>query len=188
MSDNEFHVGRCDLHLLEAILHATEAVGDVGKTPAIENSFLHTGDEAKLEVFAHFTDFAKETEVEDERLIASTTEIIEKLIHHEQQSKIREFLVKDRHHLLEGCLVLPDLLDARKTKGDAPLVEFLLEMRGDDLAQRHFGRPDLDADHLELAGNLRSRYSNALVRKQRLKFGILGDTRNHGQKMRLAGA
>src|ERR1700738_4729495 len=124
MSDNEFHVSRCDLHLLEAIFYATETVGDVGKTPTVENSFLHTGDEAKLEVFAHFTDFAKETEVEDERLIAPTAEIIKKLIHHEQQSQIREFLVKDRHHLLERCLVLPDLLDAGKTIGDVPLVEF----------------------------------------------------------------
>ena len=105
MSDNEFHVRRCDFHLLKAVFDTSEAVSDVGKTSAIENGFLNPCYEAKSEVLADFTDFPKETEVEYEGLITSATKIIEKLINYDKQAQIREFLLvsEDEQKWAHSC-------------------------------------------------------------------------------------
>ena len=58
----------------------------MGKTAAIENGFLDTRYEAEPEILADFADFAKETEVENERLISAAAKIIQQLINDEQQT------------------------------------------------------------------------------------------------------
>ena len=66
IGDHELDVRGSDFDLLKAVLHAAQAVGDVGKTATVEDGLLHTGHEAEAEVFfADLADFPEETKVEN---------------------------------------------------------------------------------------------------------------------------
>ena len=42
------------------------------------------------------------------------------------------------HHFFKRCLVFPNFFGAREPEGNAPLVELLFQMAGDDFAEAAF--------------------------------------------------
>ena len=50
--------------MLEAVLDAADAVGHEGEAGAIEDGFLHPGDEAEAQVLADLADLPEEVQVE----------------------------------------------------------------------------------------------------------------------------
>ena len=68
---DELDVAPGDEDLLEAVLHAANAVGDEGEAGTVEDGFLHAGDEAESEVLADLADLAQEVEVEDQSMVVA---------------------------------------------------------------------------------------------------------------------
>jgi hypothetical protein len=89
-------------------------------------------------------------------VVVARLQVFEELIHHEQQSLVREFLAERGHHLLEGILVVQFLIRRPEREIHAELLEEAFELLGDDLAQRHFQTADFDAQHLEAPGDGRT--------------------------------
>ena len=62
---------------VEAVFHAAEAVRNVRKSSAVEDRLLHAGHEAETQVFADLSNLSQETEIENQRLVAATPEVIQ---------------------------------------------------------------------------------------------------------------
>src|SRR5215469_14296264 len=73
LCNDELHVSAGDEDLFEPVFHTTDAVGDEGKAWAVEDGFLHTGDESEPEVLANLADLSQEIEVEDQLLVLTRT-------------------------------------------------------------------------------------------------------------------
>ena len=91
------------------------------------------------------------------------------------------------HHLLEGALVVRNLVSRREAVVDPPSCQRLLELRADELAEVHRRGAELGADHLEFSGGPSSGVGNARVRKRVEELRVLGDRGDNGHKVRLPG-
>src|ERR1035441_1470357 len=98
MGDDELNVRGSDLHLLEAIFYTADGVSDVGKSATVEDGFLNTCHEAEAEIFAHFADLAKETKVKNQGLVAAAAQVVEQLVHDQQQALAGKLFVEGAHH------------------------------------------------------------------------------------------
>ena len=185
---DELHVPPGDADLLEAVLHPADAVGDEGEAGAVEDGLLHAGDEAEAEILADLADLAQEVEVEDQLLVPARAQVIQQLVHHQQQPVIGVDRVERGHHLLEGALAAGGLGGAREGERDAERRQALLQLAGHDVAERHGGRADLGADDLEPASDALRRFRGPRVRELGRQPGVFGDPGDHRHEMRLAGA
>ena len=188
LGDDELHVAARDADLLEAVLHAADAVGGEGEAVAVENGFLHAGDEAEAEVLADFAHLAQEAEIEDQLVVVTRAQIVQQFVDDEQQTMVGVDGMKRRHCVLEGALAAGGFADAREGKGDAEGGQALLELAGHDVAERHGGGADLGADDLEPAGDGLRRLRRFRVREFRRQPGMFGDRGDRRHQMRLAGA
>ena len=139
--------------LREALVDAPHAVGDVLEAHAVEDGFLHAGDEAELQMFGDFADLTQDGQVLHQFVVATGLQVFQELIDNQQHALVREFLRERGHHLLEGVLVVELLVGGREGVVDADLFEETLKLQGDDLAQRHLQTAHLDAQHLEAASD-----------------------------------
>ena len=57
---HEFDIASGNENLLKSILHPADAVGDKGKTRAVENGFLDTGHETEAQILADLANLSKE--------------------------------------------------------------------------------------------------------------------------------
>ena len=64
---------------------------------------------------------------------------------------VGKLLVEQRHHLLEGALVVCNGGCGREREADTQLREVLFDFRSENVAQGHRHGTDLGADDLELA-------------------------------------
>ena len=158
MRHDELDVAPGDEDLLETVLYAANAVGDEGEAGTVEDGLLDAGDEAEPEVLAYLADLAQKVEIEDQSMVVARSQVVQQLIHDQQQPVIRVCLMECRHHLLEDTLAARNFADAREDEGNAERVQALLELAGDDVAQGHRCRADLRADYLESAGQAPSRF------------------------------
>ena len=126
--DHELDVGAGDEELVEAILDAAHAAGHVREPVAVEDRLLHAGDEAEAQVLAHLAHLAQEVEVEHQLLVAAAPQVVEQLIHHQQQPLVRVPLVERRHHLLERPFVVRDRVGGGEPVRHAPGVERRFEL------------------------------------------------------------
>ena len=88
LGHHELDVLAGDENLLEAVLHPADAVGHEGKARAVEDGFLDTGDEAEAQVLADLADLAQEVQVEDQLLVLAGAQVIEQLVHHQEQAVV----------------------------------------------------------------------------------------------------
>ncbi len=160
----------------------------MGEATTVEDGFLHASHEAEAKFLADLADFAKETKVEDQGLVAAATEKIEQFIHDQKQAKIGELLVEGVHHLLKAGFILANLVSRRELVINTPLGEALLQMAGDDFPERHFGGTDLQTDDLELANDDRGGFADFVVGEERQQVGILGDGGDDRHQVRFASA
>jgi hypothetical protein len=125
---HELDVLAGDEDLLEAVLDAADAVGHEGEAGAVEDGFLHPGDEAEAQVLADLADLPEEVQVENEILVLAGAQIIEQFIDHQEQAVIRVLLVEGEHHRFEGTLVVRHLVYARKSIAHAERGQVLLKL------------------------------------------------------------
>src|ERR1700734_311734 len=92
------------------------------------------------------------------------------------------------HHFLEGRLVLVTVVRRREFELHPQATEMFFKDRADDVTQRHRGRSDLSADHLEPTRDLRGAISYTRVRDTLDEISVLGDRRDHSHQVRLTGA
>ena len=123
--------------LREAILHAAQAVGDVLEAAAVEDRFLHAGDETEAQVLRDLADLAQERQVEDEVVIPAGAEIVEELVDDEKNAVVRVNLGERRHHFLKGRLVVGHLVGGREGVADAVLFEEEFKLLRDDVPKGH---------------------------------------------------
>ena len=60
LSHHEFDIAAGNEDLLKSILHPADAVGDKGKTRAVENGFLDTGHETEAQILADLANLSEE--------------------------------------------------------------------------------------------------------------------------------
>ena len=180
-------VGPGDADLLEAVLHAPQAVGHVVEAGAVEDRLLHAGDEPEAQVLGDLAHLAQEVQVEDELLVLPALEVVEQLVHHEQQPPLGVPGVERRHHVLEGPLVVRDGVAGRELVVDAPAFQRGLELGADERAEVHGRGAELGARHLETAGDAPRRAGDPGVDRVD-ESGPLGDGRQHGHQVGLARA
>src|SRR5437870_12878872 len=87
--------------------------------------------------------------VQNQFLIPTSAEVIEQLVHHQEQTVIGELLVERRHHLLEGALIIGDLASVGEGKADTQCVQVLRQFGDENVAQRHRRGANLSADYLK---------------------------------------
>ena len=179
LGDDELHVLAGDEDLFEAVLDPANAVGHEGETGAVEDGLLHACHEAEAQVLADLAHLTEEVEVEDQLLVLTGTEIVQQLIHDQEQAMVRIGLVERGHHLLEGPLVVGDLAGIREGVGHAHGGQVLLQLADEDVPQRHGGGPDLGADHLELAGDCSCCLCHLCVSQGGKQVRVLGDAGDH---------
>ena len=152
-----------DEKLIEAILHPAQTVGHVREAEAVEDRLLHARHEAEAEVLAHFAHLAQEVQVEDQLLVSAALEVVEQLVHHQQQSLFGVLEVERGHHLLECPLVIGDGVSGREPVVDAPSGERFFELRADELPEVHRRGAQLGAGDLEPPGDPVRHGSHVLV-------------------------
>jgi len=101
-------------------------IGHEGETGAVEDGLLHTRHEAEAQVTTRFAHLTEKAEVEDQLLVLAATQIVQELIHDQEQTMVGIHLVKRGHHLLEGPLVAHDLAGIREGVGHAHGGQVLL--------------------------------------------------------------
>lgn len=188
IGDDILDVGRGNFHLLEAVLDAAQAVGDVRKAATVKDGLLHAGHETETQILADLAHFTQEAEVENERLVPAAAEIVEQLVHDQEQPLIGEFLVELGHHRLQGRLVLADFVGGWELVVDAPRGEGFLQVPRDDFPQGHLGGADFEANDFELAGDGGGFGADFGVGEKGLKLGVFRDGRDDGHEVRFAGA
>ena len=180
-------VGPRDADLLEAVLHPPQAVGHVLEAGAVEDRLLHAGDETEAQVLRDLAHLAQEVQVEDQLLVLPALEIVEQLVDDEQQPLVGVPFVERRHHVLEGALVVRDGVAGREAVVDVPARQRLLELRADERAEVHGRGAELGARDLEPARDALRRAGDPGVGRTD-EIGPLGDGRQHGHQVGLAGA
>jgi len=183
------HVLPGDAHLLEAVLHAPQRLGHELEVGALEEALLDAGDEAEAADPADLADLPQEVQIEDQVLagLEPRAEVVEQLVEHEEQPLLRVLLLERLHHLEERVLVVGHLVRGGEAVGDAEVGELLLQRGADDVPERHRGRPDLGAHHLELPGDGAGLVGDERVLGRAGQLGVLGDGRNQRHQVRLAG-
>lgn len=69
---DELHVAASNEDLLKAVLHAADAVGDKGKTLAVENGFLNTGHETKAQILTDLANLTEEVQIKNQFLVLAS--------------------------------------------------------------------------------------------------------------------
>ncbi|MCG3137503.1 MAG: hypothetical protein HJJLKODD_01349 [Phycisphaerae bacterium] len=174
--------------MLEAVLHPADAVGHKGKTRAVENGFLDTGDETEPQVLADLADLAQEVEIEDEFLILAGAQVVEQFVHHQEQTVVGMLLVEGGHHLFERTFVIGHLVCGREGIGHAHCGQVLLQFGDEDVAQGHGSRADLGSDYLEPPADLARGAGHALVVQMRCEIAVFSQSGDHGHEVRFTGA
>src|SRR5262249_1399335 len=117
LSHDELHIITGDENLLEAVFDPADAIGYEGETGTVKDGFLDTGDEAESQVLADLADLPEEIQVKDEFLILACAQVIEQLVHYQEQAMVGMLLVESSHHVLEGSLVVGDVRRGREGVG-----------------------------------------------------------------------
>ncbi len=104
--DDELDILAGNQKLFEAVLDPADIVSHEREPRAAKNGFLNAGHESKPQVFADFPNFTQEAQIKDQFLILARTQIVQQLIHHQQQTMIREPFMESSHHLFEGSFVV----------------------------------------------------------------------------------
>src|SRR5437868_5180935 len=125
------------MDLLEAVFHTAKAVRGKSKTTGIKNGLLHTSDETELQCLADFTNLPEEAQIENQGLVLSAPKVIQQLVDDHEQPMLREFLVELFHHVLEGRLVLGNLVGGGKGEIDPKLQQVASQCAGENFAQTH---------------------------------------------------
>ena len=97
-------------------------------TAGCRTGFLHAGDEPEAEVLADLADLPEEAQVEDQLLVLAGPQVIQQLVHDQQQSVVRVLLLERGHHVFEGALVAGIVRCTRESEGDAERFQVLLEL------------------------------------------------------------
>ncbi len=121
----------------EAVLYATQAVGDVLEAAAVEDRFLNTSNKAEAKMLGDLTNLTQEREVKDKIVVFSGPKILKEFIHHEKDALVRVHFCKCRHHFFERGLVVYDLVGGRKGEAHTMLFEENLKLLRDDVPERH---------------------------------------------------
>ena len=104
------HVLPDDANLLEAILHPAQAVGDELELRVVEQALLQARNEAEADQLADLADFPQEAQVEDEVVLFAGAEVVEQLVHDQEQPVVGIFLIELLHHAGQVVLVAVHLV------------------------------------------------------------------------------
>ncbi len=115
-------------------------------------------------------------------------QVVEQLVHHQEQAVVGILLVEGSHHLFEGALVVGHLVRGREGIRHAHGGQVLLQFGHEDVAQGHGSRADFGSDHLEAAADLARGTRHALVVQMDREIAIFGKGGDHGHEVRLTGA
>ena len=184
----ELHVALGDEHLLEAVLDPSKRLGRERKRGSAEDRFLHAGHEAEAQVAAHFAHFPHEVQVVHQLLVLARPQVVQKLVHNEQETVVGEDAVERRHHLLEAVLVAAHFVGGREGVVDAHGGRFFLQRVRKDVAQGHLRRPDLHPNHLEAARDVFGGLRQLRMREALGQLRVLGDPGQHRHEVGLARA
>ena len=77
LGHDKLYVSPSNEDLLEAVFHAADAIRDEGKTGAVEDGFLHPGQEPETQVLAHLPDFPEEIQVQYQFLVPAAAQVIQ---------------------------------------------------------------------------------------------------------------
>src|ERR1035438_5368276 len=87
LRDNEFNVRGGNLDLLKSVLHSADGVGDMREPATVKNGFLHARHATETEFLDHLANLAKESEIQNQLFVVAAAQIIQQLVHDEQQPR-----------------------------------------------------------------------------------------------------
>ena len=186
LGDHVGHVLAGDAYLLEAVLDPPHRVGHELEAWAVKERFLDPGHKAKARQAAGFAQLSEEGQVQHQRLITPRAQIVEQLVHDEQEPLVWVPFLKGAHHADQQVLAVGCLIHRRKRIGDAHLAQCEFHLAQQDVAQAHRRRADLGAHHEELPGNRSGGVGHLRVRQRCSQIGVLGHRRQHRHQVRLA--
>ena len=184
----ELHVALGDEHLLEAVLDPPKRLGRERQRGSAEDRFLHAGHETEAQVAAHFAHFAHEVQVVHQLLVLPRPQVVQQLVHHQQEAVVGEDAVERRHHLLEAVLVAAHFVGGREGVADAHGGRPFLQLVRHDVPQGHLRRPNLHPDHLEAARHGPGCLGQLRMREALGQLHVLGDPGQHRHQVGLARA
>ena len=187
LRDHELQVLLRQQNLNEAIANAAQAVGDELEARAVENSFLHAGNEAEARVLANLADLAQERQVIDQVAAFARAQVFKEFVDDKQQALVWVLLRECVHHGFQGVFGIGDGVGCRELECDAVVGQERFQLVRDDVAQSHLAR-NLDAVDLELAGDLRGCGSHFGMTEMLDVFRVFGQQRDHRHQVRLTGA
>ena len=132
-SHHELDVVPGDQHLLETVLHPADRVGNERESRAVEDGFLNAGHEAQAQRPADFSQLPEKVQIENERLVSPGPQVVEKLVHNDEQTMVGERSMERGHHLLEAPLVVGHFIGGREAVADAQRFEMLFQLRHQDV-------------------------------------------------------
>ena len=168
----------------EAVLYATQTVGDVLEATAVKDRLLNASNKAKAEMLGDFTNLTEEREVKDKIVVFAGPQILKEFVHNEKNALVRVNLCKRRHHFFESRLVIYDFVSGRKSEAHTMLFKENLELLCDDVSERHLAGY-LDPVNFEFPCNCACSFSDFRMADHRNIGRVLRYQRKHRHKVRL---
>ena len=155
---------------------------------AVEQRFLDAGHKSEPRQAASLAQLPQEGQIQHQCLVAPGAEIVEQLVHDEQQAVIRIPLVEGAHHGHQQVFAVGRFAHGGERIGNAHLLQRQLQLTEQDVAQGHGRGPDLGAYGAKLAGDGLDGVSYLLVGERFDQVTMLGYSGQHRHQVRLAGA
>ena len=187
--DHVLHVGAGDEELIESDPGRAADCPPRGRSGGCRKIASCTpATKREAEVLADFAHLAQEVQVEDQLLVAAALQVVEQLVHHQQQPVIGISPLERRHQLLECPLVVRDRVRRGEPIRDVPGGERFFELRADEGPEVHRGGAQLGAGDLEPAGDRTRRVGHLPVGERVAQLAALGHRGDDRHQVRLAGA
>jgi len=116
LRDDIGHVLTDDPSLLEPVLDPHQAGGDELELRVVEQALLQTGDEPEPDQLADLADLPEEAEVKDQVTLLAGLQVVEQLIHDEQETVVGVLLAELGHHGRQIILVAIHLIVGREAE------------------------------------------------------------------------
>jgi len=142
-----------DAHLLEAVAHPAQLLGDEGKAGAVEERLLQATEEAEGRQRCHLAQLAQEAQVEDELALLARAQVVEQLVDDEEDAVVGVALLEGGDRGDDGILVVRHLVGRREREGRPPVLERDLQFPEQDVAQAAGHATDLGPGDFEAAGD-----------------------------------
>lgn len=112
-----------DAHLLEAVTHSAQLLGHEREARAVKQRFLESSDEAEGGQGRNLAELTQEAEVQDQLLLTAGAQVVQQLVHDEQDAVVRVALVEGGHGLDDRVLVVGELARRREPERRSPALQ-----------------------------------------------------------------